>query len=122
MARSGRRRRRRRRAPGARTDAFARRAATQPPPHTPQVSLTFDNKASHALNNEKAVLEELAKELCWTDRKSVASIRLFDQSSALNTESRGVFACFPTKYSVEKMLEWCNAGKYQREFYDELTE
>jgi hypothetical protein len=52
------------------------------------------------------VLEELASELCFTDKAKVTSVRMFDENSTLNTQSRGVYACFPGKYSLDKMLEW----------------
>lgn len=86
------------------------------------MSLTFDNQASHALNNNKAVNEELASELCFTDKAKVTTVRLFDENSAINTQARGVYACFPGKYTLVKMLEWCNKGGYKSEFKDELEE
>jgi hypothetical protein len=52
----------------------------------------------------------------------VAAVRLFDESSSLNTQSRGVYACFPGKYTLDRMLEWCNKSRYRSNLYDELGE
>lgn len=33
-----------------------------------------------------------------------------------------MYACFPGKYTLNKMLEWCNQKKYRSEFMDELED
>jgi hypothetical protein len=96
-----------------------------PPLHLPnparhkrkQVTLAFENRSSHAINNNRAVTEELAEELCFTDKHKVTASRVFDESS---TQSRGVYACFPDKFTVRQMRELCQGGRYRRKFEDKL--
>jgi hypothetical protein len=101
-----------------RLQKIAAPAAATPSPF--QVSIQYDNRASHIINNDKAVTEELAKELCFTDKAKVTTARVFDESSALNTQSRGVYACFPGKYRLSQMLDYCNKSRYRNNFYDEI--
>lgn len=88
-----------------------------------EVLIKWDNTIKQTDNNEKAILEELASELCKVPKSDVSVIKTQDKSTALNTESWGLYACKGANaQAVTKAAQNCGNKKFQSEFKDELED
>jgi len=88
-----------------------------------EVFIKWDNKLTETNKADKAIREELAKDLCKVPVKSVVTLRTLDKSTMLNTESHGYYACLAASTAdAGKIVTNCNNKKLQKEFDDELQD
>jgi len=88
-----------------------------------EVFIKWDNTIAQTNKANKAILEELAKELCKIPVNRVGTIRTLDKSILLNTESHGYYACQAlSKEDAGKIITNCNKKNLQKEFMDELED
>lgn len=88
-----------------------------------EVFIKWDNNIKQTESADKAIREELAKELCKVPVTSVVTLKTVDKSSTLNTESHGYYACIGANTAANgNIISNCNNSKYKAEFKDELED
>jgi len=88
-----------------------------------EVFIKWDNTIKQTNGNQKAILAELAKELCKVPANNVGVLKTMDKSTLTNTESWGYYYCLaPSTEAAGKVVANCMNKKLQKEFDDELQD
>jgi hypothetical protein len=95
-----------------------------------EVFIKWDNRLSQTRSADKAIREELAKELCKVPVNQVRTLRVLDKSRFGNTESwlvpctmQGYYACTAANTKqLGEIVANCKNRRLQKEFDDELQD
>lgn len=87
-----------------------------------EVTIKWDNNLAQTKRAERAILEELSRELCKVPLAAVRTVATVDRSRFLNTETLGAYACIAPAATLRKVLDNCKSSRLRGNFKDELED